>query len=694
MKVIIAEKPSVAKDIAAIIGAENRKDGYLEGNGYTVTWAYGHLLELAMPQEYGFESFKRQSLPIIPKEFKLSIRQVRDGKSYRDDAGASKQLKVIKSLFDRCEHIIVATDAGREGELIFRYIYQYLGCSKPFKRLWINSLTEQAIRKGLVNLHSGEEYDNLYCSAKARSEADWLVGINASQALSISAGYGSWSLGRVQTPTLSMICSRYLENKDFKPKQYWQHKLNVFRGNENLQLLSLDKYYDQMEQDNIAERVYKLGTVKVKSIDKKTTKEQPPSLHDLTSLQKDANKEHSFSADKTLKIAQSLYEKKLISYPRTGSRYIPEDVFITLPDILESFKEHEKYGEYIMPSTDMNQKSVDDKKVTDHHAIIVTGERPCRLSSDETVVFEMVLGRMLEAFSTTCIKQQTTVMFDALGRLFNVKGTIVKQGGWRKINNKLIELHAEDDFKTLPPINEGDLWEIDSLEMLKKQTKPLPLHTEASLLSVMETCGKELACEAEREALKDAGIGTPATRANIIETLFKRAYIKRKKKSLVPTDKGMIVYNAVKNMKIADVSMTGEWENALRQIEAGELKADDFNENIEIYTHQIISELLNVDVDDGNEVLTCPKCSEKTVILHAKLAKCRNERCDFLIFRDLANKTLSDTLLRDLLQSGHTSLIKGFKSRKGKSFEAAVKLDDNFKTTFFFPASKVNPKTQ
>lgn len=694
MKVIIAEKPSVAKDIAAIIGAENRKDGYLEGNGYTVTWAYGHLLELAMPQAYGFESFKRQSLPIIPKEFKLSIRQVRDGKSYRDDAGASKQLKVIKSLFDRCEHIIVATDAGREGELIFRYIYQYLGCSKPFKRLWINSLTEQAIRKGLVNLHSGEEYDNLYCSAKARSEADWLVGINASQALSISAGYGSWSLGRVQTPTLSMICSRYLENKDFKPKQYWQHKLNVFRGNENLQLLSFDKYYDQMEQDNIAERVYKLGTVKVKSIDKKTTKEQPPSLHDLTSLQKDANKEHSFSADKTLKIAQSLYEKKLISYPRTGSRYIPEDVFITLPDILESFKEHEKYGEYIMPSTDMNQKSVDDKKVTDHHAIIVTGERPCRLSSDETVVFEMVLGRMLEAFSTTCIKQQTTVMFDALGRLFNVKGTIVKQGGWRKINNKLIELHAEDDFKTLPPINEGDLWEIDSLEMLKKQTKPLPLHTEASLLSVMETCGKELACEAEREALKDAGIGTPATRANIIETLFKRAYIKRKKKSLVPTDKGMIVYNAVKNMKIADVSMTGEWENALRQIEAGELKADDFNENIEIYTHQIISELLNVDVDDGNEVLTCPKCSEKTVILHAKLAKCRNERCDFLIFRDLANKTLSDTLLRDLLQSGHTSLIKGFKSRKGKSFEAAVKLDDNFKTTFFFPASKVNPKTQ
>lgn len=333
MKVIIAEKPSVARDIAAIVGADNRKDGYLEGNGYCVTWAFGHLIGLAMPQDYGITGFQAENLPILPAEFKLLPRQVKDGKEYKPDPGTMKQLKVIKELFNKCERIVVATDAGREGELIFRYIYNYLECSRPFDRLWISSLTDQAIRKGLENLRPGKEYDNLYRSAKARSQADWVVGINASQALSISAGHGVWSLGRVQTPTLAMICSRYLENKDFKPQTYFQVKLHTAKDATQFAAISTERYNTKQEADDILNRVRSAESVNVISVEKKEANQEPPLLYDLTTLQKEANSRHSFSADKTLSVAQSLYEAKLISYPRTGSRYISDDVLPRYPPL-------------------------------------------------------------------------------------------------------------------------------------------------------------------------------------------------------------------------------------------------------------------------------------------------------------------------------------------------------------------------
>ena len=334
MIALIAETPSVAKDIARIIGATGRNDGYLSGNGYMVTWEFGHLIQLAMPEAYGVANFRRESLPILPPAFQLIPRQVKAEKGYTADPGVLKQLKVIKEVFDQCDRIIVATDAGREGELIFRYIFHYLNCRKPFVRLWISSLTDKAIREGLDNLQPGECYDNLYLSAKSRSEADWLIGINATQALSVAAGQGVFSLGRVQTPTLVMICSRYLENKNFVPAKFWQLKAHTASGGIVFTVQSTAKWEQQPEAIATLQRVKDAGQLSVKSVERKEACQEPPLLYDLTTLQKEANTKLNFSADKTLSVAQSLYEKKVMSYPRTGSRSISEDVFAEMPERL------------------------------------------------------------------------------------------------------------------------------------------------------------------------------------------------------------------------------------------------------------------------------------------------------------------------------------------------------------------------
>jgi DNA topoisomerase-3 len=561
MKVIIAEKPSVARDIAAIVGASNRREGYLEGNGYAVTWAFGHLIGLAMPQDYGITGFQAGNLPILPADFKLLPRQVKDGKAYKPDPGTMKQLKVIKELFSKCERIIVATDAGREGELIFRYIFHYLECNKPFDRLWINSLTDQAIRKGLENLRPGTEYDNLYASAKARSQADWVVGINASQALSISAGYGVWSLGRVQTPTLAMICSRYLENKEFKPQTYFQVKLHTVKDATQFAIISTERFGTKQDADTILERIRSSESVSVVNVETKQGSQEPPLLYDLTTLQKEANSRHSFSADKTLSVAQSLYEAKLISYPRTGSRYISDDVFAEIPALIVSYPVtlHSPITPKLSGAS-LNKRSVNDKKVTDHHALIITENMPKDISADQRIIYDMIAARILEAFSGKCTKENTSVSLDASGVLFSVKGSVILIPGWRAVLNAPDDEKGEDDVSALPLLSNGDVLPINGTDLLEKQTKPRPLHTESSLLSSMETCGKDLSNEEEREAIKESGIGTPATRASIIETLFSREYIVREKKSLVPTNKGLVVYLAVRDKKIADIGMTGEWE--------------------------------------------------------------------------------------------------------------------------------------
>lgn len=690
MKVIIAEKPNVARDIARVVGASVKNDGYLEGNGYAVTWAIGHLVGLAMPEAYGFTGFQRENLPILPKDFTLVPRQVKEGKECKPDAGALRQLKIIKELFGRADEIIVATDAGREGELIFRYIYNYVGSRTPFRRLWISSLTDRAIREGFDTLRPGSEYDNLYQSAQARSQADWIVGINASQALCIAAGSGVWSLGRVQTPTLAMICSRYMENKDFTPQTYFRLKAHTAKEATAFAVLSVDKYDSRQVADQTAAQVSAAGTLTVTAVERKEVKQEPPLLYDLTALQKDANKRHGFSADKTLTIAQGLYESKFISYPRTGSRYISTDVLEEIPHLVATLRAHPRFGAYIDGrfDTSLNTRPVDDSKVTDHHALIITEDPATGLSADQQLIYDMVAGRMLEAFGERCIKENTTVTLDVGGVHFSAKGSIMLHPGWRDVFGATQEETPDEELTVLPDMAEGDILTIRETEVQQKQTKPKPLHTEASLLSAMESAGKEVEDEQEREAMKEGGLGTPATRAAIFETLFAREYIIREKKALVPTNKGLTVYLAVRDKKIADVAMTGQWEYALAKIGKGEMDAATFHRSIEVYAAQITSELLDMTFErpDNRQRCPCPKCKTGEVVIYNKVAKCGNEACGLTVWRSIAKKELSDTQLTQLLMNGKTGEINGFVSSKtGKTFPAVVAFDVEYKTVFEFP---------
>lgn len=684
MRCIIAEKPSVAREIATIVGATNKKDGYLCGNNYLVTWALGHLVQLAMPEDYGLQGFVRERLPIIPETFKLVPRQVKSGKEYKADPSALKQLNVIRSVLGQCDKIIVATDAGREGELIFRYIYSYLGCQKPFERLWISSLTDRAIREGLQNLRDGKSYDNLYEAAKSRSEADWLVGINASQALSIAAGQGVFSLGRVQTPTLAMVCSRYLEHTGFIPVPFWELRLDTSHGNHEFSAITRDRIESRSAAKELFEKQKQQKTVIVQSIEKKEIIQEPPLLYDLTALQKEANGKYGFSADKTLSLAQKLYEQKYITYPRTGSRYISDDVFNEIPGLIAKLSGYTIFASYVRKMADMNLniRPVDGKKVTDHHALLVTGCIPEDIGYDERKIYDMIAGRMLEAFSGQCIKDRTTVLLNCSGLLYAAKGSVTKVTGWREVFNEKEE--GKDENKELPILTEGQELHTSGVQLLEKLTKARPLHTESSLLAAMETAGKELENEEQRFALKSCGIGTPATRAAIIETLFSRGYMYREKKSLIPTEKGLAVYDAVKDRRIADVEMTGMWEDTFTKIESGTAEASNFKKGIEVYASQITGELLNTTLSlPQEEAAFCPKCG-KEVIFYPKAVKCSGTDCGLMLFTTLSGKTLSGDMIRTLLSGKQTATIKGFKSKAGKYFDAALVLDEEYKIKFVF----------
>ena len=691
MKTIIAEKPSVAREIARIVGATKREEGYFEGGGYAVTWAFGHLVQLAMPDGYGISGFVRDNLPVIPETFTLIPRQIKTEKGYKPDSGVTAQIKVIARLFNGSEQIVVATDAGREGELIFRYLYHYIGCSTPFVRLWISSLTDKAIREGLRNLENGSKYDNLFLAAKARSESDWLVGINGTQALTIAARHGTYSVGRVQTPTLGMVCERYWENRRFTPEAFWQLHIAV-NGNDNdgtVKLSSSGKWKEKEPATTLYNKVKEAGTATVTKVERKEKTEETPLLFDLTTLQKEANAKHGFTAEQTLGIAQKLYEKKLVTYPRTGSRYIPDDVFAEIPKLLAFIGAMPEWKGKVQVKAGPTRRSVDGGKVTDHHALLVTGEKPLFLSKEDNTVYQMIAGRMIEAFSEKCVKDTTTVTAECAGAEFMVKGSIIRQAGWRAV-------HGEEDKEeiSIPDWQEGDTLTLKGCSITEGKTKPKPLHTEATLLSAMETAGKEVEDDALRQALKDCGIGTPATRAAIIETLFKRGYMERCKKSLVPTEKGLALYSIVKTMRIADVALTGEWEKELACIERGELPADTFRKEIEAYTREITSELLSCDKlfarkDSGCK---CPKCGTGTMQFYGKVVRCDNAECGLPVFRLKANRTLSDEDIKDLLTEGHTKLLKGFKSKQGKSFDAIVAFDGEFNTTFVFPEKKTTKK--
>ena len=683
---IIAEKPSVARDIARIVGATSKQDGYMEGCGYVVTWAMGHLIALAMPEAYGFSAYKAEDLPIRPNPFQLVVRQVRKDKEYVSDPAALKQLKVIRSCFDKADRIIVATDAGREGELIFRYIYQYLNCHKPFDRLWISSLTDKAIREGLSNLKPGSSYDNLYYSAKARSEADWLVGINASRALSI-ARKGGYSLGRVQTPTLAMVCRRYIENRDFSSVPYWKLSVHTEKEGLSIKAIGSEDYESEATAQTALATLRSQSQLTVESVVRKVAGTPPPLLYDLTALQKDANRRHGFSADKTLSIAQSLYEKKITTYPRTGSRYISEDVFEEVSALLR------KIGETLL--TPLNRHSVNNTKITDHHAIIPTGETPLGLSADETTIYQMVVNRFIEAFSPDSEEERMLVRFTDGTNTFTWKAYRQISLGWKAVQKgKEVEAEKKEDsneqiLSSLPNLTEGEVLPLVNAEITEHKTKPKPLYTEATLLSAMENAGKEVKEDDKRKAMAECGIGTPATRANIIETLILRDYIRRDKKSIIPTEKGLAVYEIVKDKKITNAEMTGSWELALAAIEAGKMPSDKFAQGINSYVGTICEELLSLSSEQKSyPVYRCPKCGQQCVGIYAKVAKCRHETCGFHVFREVCGILLSEDNIRDLIGSGRTPILKGLTSKAGKKFNARLVLSEDYATSFEFENKK------
>lgn len=671
MKTIIAEKPSVAKEIAHIVGAGKREEGYMQGNGYYVTWAFGHLVQPAMPETYGMKGFHAENLPVIPDPFVLVPRQVKTENGYKPDAGVLAQIKIIGKLFDSSERIIVATDAGREGELIFRYLYEYLGCKKPFDRLWISSLTDSAIREGLANLRNGKEYDNLYHAAKARSEADWLIGINGTQALTIAAGRGTYSVGRVQTPTLGMVCERYWEHKRFESKPFWQVHFGVVDADSGniLKFTSANRWTDKATATDIYNKVKDTGSAIITKVTTKRKVEKAPLLYDLTTLQKEANSQHGFTAEHTLSIAQKLYEAKFITYPRTSSRYISDDVFATLPKLFKNLENHSEYGEKVklLPcSEDYSKNSVNAAKVTDHHALLITENAAIGLFKDEKIVYDMILCRMIEAFSADCIKDITSVSAQVDHEIeFGISGSIIRQTGWRALSLKEKNSKKDKNADTtdnevkeqvIPNWQEGQHITFSGCTITEGKTKPKPLHTESTLLAAMETAGKEIVDDTMRQAMKDSGIGTPATRAAIIETLLKREYMVRQQKKLVPTEKGLALHSVVKNMAIANVEMTGKWEAELAKIERGEASADGFTHSIEGYTREITAELLGCDrlfshKDSGCQ---CPKCKHGTMQFFGKVVRCSNKECGMPVFKQVAGKLLTDADITDLLTKGKT----------------------------------------
>lgn len=709
MKTIIAEKPSVAKEIAHIVGADKREEGYMQGNGYYVTWAFGHLVQPAMPETYGMKGFHAENLPVIPDPFVLVLRQVKTENGYKPDAGVLAQIKIIGKLFDSSERIIVATDAGREGELIFRYLYAYLGCRKPFDRLWISSLTDTAIREGLQNLRDGKEYDNLYHAAKARSEADWLVGINGTQALTIAAGRGTYSVGRVQTPTLGMVCERYWEHKRFESKPFWQVHFGVVDADSGniLKFTSANRWTDKATATDIYNKVKDTGSAIITKVATKRKVEKAPLLYDLTTLQKEANSQHGFTAEHTLSIAQKLYEAKFITYPRTSSRYISDDVFATLPKLFKNLENHSEYGEKVklLPgSEDYSKNSVNAAKVTDHHALLITENAAIGLFKDEKIVYDMILCRMIEAFSADCIKDITSVTAQVDHEVeFGISGSIIRQTGWRALSLKEKNNRQDKDAdatdnevkdQVIPNWQEGQHITLSGCTITEGKTKPKPLHTESTLLAAMETAGKEIEDDTMRQAMKDCGIGTPATRAAIIETLLKREYMVRQQKKLVPTEKGLALHSVVKNMAIANVEMTGKWEAELAKIERGEASADGFTHSIEGYTREITAELLGCDrlfshKDSGCQ---CPKCKQGTMQFFGKVVRCCNKECGMPVFKQVAGKLLTDSDITDLLTKGKTRTLNGFTSKQGKTFSAAIAFDENFNTKFVFAERKTAEK--
>ena len=586
MIVCIAEKPSVAKDLAEILGAKTRRDGFFEGNGYQVTWTFGHLCTLKEPHDYNekWKSWRLESLPIIPESFGIKVIE---------DNGVKKQFSVIENLVKSAETVVNCGDAGQEGELIQRWVLQKANCKVPVKRLWISSLTEEAIRKGFKELKEAKNYDRLYAAGSARAIGDWLLGINATRLFSTKFGKGTTvlSIGRVQTPTLALIVQRQKEINAFKQEEYWELK-TIYRETEfSCQINRLKtKEKAQKGLEYLLNKPFEIT-----SFEQKEGKEGNPRLFDLTGLQVEANKKKGYSAEETLKYVQSLYEKKLVTYPRVDTTYLSEDLHPKIPGILSNLEDYQAYvNPLLQKPLPKNKQIFDDKKVSDHHAIIPTGVKPGAWSMDEKIIYDMICRRFIAVFYPECKVSNTTVLGKVDELIFKATGKQILEPGWRLLyqNDKKEEEEKKmDEEKTLPLFTEGESGPHEPFIHQGKTTPPKP-YTEATLLRAMETAGKLVEDEEMRDMLKLNGIGRPSTRANIIETLFKRRYIEKKKKNILATDTGINLIDTIQNDLLKSVELTGQWERKLRLIEKGEYEMQTFKAELIKLVRELTDEVI------------------------------------------------------------------------------------------------------
>ncbi len=595
MKVCVTEKPSVARDIARLLGANDRHDGYFEGSGYQVTWTFGHLCELKEPNDYTdqWKWWSLGQLPMIPPRFGIKLK---------DDEGIKKQFNVIKSLIASAEEVINCGDAGQEGELIQRWVYQKAGCDKPVKRLWISSLTDESIRKGFDQLKDAKDFDNLYYAGLSRAIGDWVLGMNATRlyTLKYSRSRDVLSVGRVQTPTLAMIVARYREIENFVPEDYWELKtkyrgvtFNSTRG----------RFKTEGEASAIVENIRQLP-LEVTSVETKKGREAPPRLFDLTSLQVECNKKFGMSADEALKTIQSLYEKKVTTYPRVDTTFLSDDIYPQVPGILQAMV---PYANLTAPLLALNKlpktkKVFDNSKVTDHHAIIPTNVNPATvaMTPDEKRVYHLIAMRFIAAFYPDCEFNTTTVLAQVGEYGFKATGKEILKPGWRDLFNKPGDKNVDDDSKekaddedngVMPHFEKGESGPHEPA-VLKRTTQPPKPYTEGTLLRAMETAGKTVDDEELRDAMKENGIGRPSTRAAIIETLFKRRYIRKDRKSIMPTLAGIQLIDTIHEPLLKSASLTGLWEKKLREIERGEYSATQFIDDLKKMIAEIVLNVL------------------------------------------------------------------------------------------------------
>ena len=674
MKVILAEKPSVARDLAKVLGAKKRCDGYIEGNGWQVTWAFGHLVTLAEPEAYNeaWKNWSMKDLPMMPDEFKLTLTK---SKGVRD------QFNTIKRLFKGATEIISAVDAGREGELIFRLILEHSKVrNKPMKRLWISSLTDSAIRQGMANLQPMQNFDNLADAARSRSQADWLVGLNATRAytLNYSHGRGIFSVGRVQSPVLAMIVRRDQEIRNFKPEPFWELK-TLYR---TVQFkYEQGRFEKQEEAQAIYQKILNQPLV-ITDVKTKRTKQAPPQLFDLTELQRTLNRKFKFSADQTLKLAQGLYERKLITYPRTDSRYLTDDMYAQCSGILQKISNN--YGSQVsvlnLQSLSKSKRFFNNAKVTDHHAIIPTGEGGGQMNDTEKRLYHEVCLRFIAAFYPDCQKDVTDVKAEVVEEKFKVRGTRIVDAGWLalyggKVGEEKSKKDDEEESQNLPEFNVGESGPHEPL-IHQGMTRPPNPYTEASILGAMETCGKDIDDEALKEAMKDKGLGTPATRASIIEILVNRNYIIKSKNQLRATPKGEEIIACLGEHVLTSAEMTGEWESKLKQIERGELAATQFMQEVRELTCSVTGKGSS-DTDTENSFLgLCPLCGSS--VIRGKTGygcSAWKTGCQFRFHEDQFGVTLKSADVQSLLARGRTGRSRKLVDQQGQEFQGYISID-------------------